>query len=446
MKFSNCIALFVAIALTGALPTIHGAGGSGPQEAAPQASATSVVRQIGTVRAAGNGSLTLVTDSGSEFNVVVQESTRVLRAAPGQKDLRDAAPIKIEEIQVGDRVLVRGTPSNNTKSIVASALVAMRQADISQKQAREREDWQRRGTGGLVNAVDPAAGTVAITTSSLGVSKTVSVQVSPQTVVRRYAPDSVKFDDAKVGTLAEIRPGDQLRARGTRNAEGTTFAAEEIVTGTFRNIAGTISALDAGAGKVTVMDLATKKPVVVRLTADSSVRTLPPMLAERIAMRLKGGTGSEPANGSGAARGWPGAAPGGQQGPSATVAGSPGAPAGPPPAGGPPVGGPPGGSQWAGARGGGGGPEGSQWAGQHGNGAPDIQQMLSRLAPSTLADLQKGEAVMIVSTTGTDSGEVTAITLLGGVEPILRASPNGSRDTILSPWSLGGNGQEGAAQ
>jgi len=337
----------------------------------------------------------------------------------------------MEEIQVGDRVLVRGKPSDDTKSIVASVLVAMKRADISQKQAREREDWQRRGTGGLVNTVDPVARTVVITTSSLGASKTVTVQLAQQTLVRRYAPDSVKFDDAKPGTLDEIKPGDQLRARGTRGPDGTSFAAEEIVTGTFRNIAGTISVVDASANKLTVMDLATKKPVVVRFTADASLRTLPPMMAEMIAMRLKGGVGGEQANGSAGTPGGPGAAPGGRQGFSAAGTSGPGAPAGAPPAGGPPAGGPPG---------------GSQWAGQHRNGAPDIQQMLSRLPPSTLADLQKGEAVMIVATLGTDSGEVTAVTLLGGVEPILRASPSGSQDAILSPWSLGGGGQEGAAQ
>lgn len=438
-------ALVFAVILSGTLPALNGVSGSGPQEAAQQASASSAVRQIGTVKAIASGSITLATDSGSEFNVLIQESTRVLRAEPGQKDLRDAAPIKIEEIQVGDRVLVRGKPSDDTKSIIASALVAMKRADITQKQAREREDWQRRGTGGLVNAVDPAAGTVVITTSSLGANKTVTVQVSPQTVVRRYAPNSVKFDDAKPGTLAEIKAGDQLRARGTRGPEGTSFAAEEIVAGSFRNIAGTISAVDPGANKVTVTDLITKKPVVVRVTAESSLRTLPPVMAERIAMRLKGGATEDQANASAAGRGGPGAAPSGQQGSSSAGTSGPSATAGSPPAGGPPAGGPPGGSQWAGARAGGGGPTGSQSAGQHGNGAPDIQQTLSRLPPSTLADLQKGEVVMIVATLGTDSGEVTAVTLLGGVEPILRASPN-SQQMMLSPWSLGGGGPEGAAQ
>ena len=52
--------------------------------------------------------------------------------------------------------------------------------------------------------------------------------------------------------------------------------------------------------------------------------------------------------------------------------------------------------------------------------------MLSRIPSVTLAELQKEDAVMIVATQGTAGSEVTAITLLGGVEPILTASPNGS--------------------
>jgi hypothetical protein len=61
------------------------------------------------------------------------------------------------------------------------------------------------------------------------------------------------------------------------------------------------------------------------------------------------------------------------------------------------------------------GPGASQ-AGTGGNGPPDFQRMLSRLPNSKLADLQKGDAVMIVSTEGGNSDAVTAITLLAGVE------------------------------
>jgi hypothetical protein len=71
--------------------------------------------------------------------------------------------------------------------------------------------------------------------------------------------------------------------------------------------------------------------------------------------------------------------------------------------------------------------------------------MLSRLPDSTLADMQKGDAVMIVSTEGGDSGAVTAITLLAGVEAILTAAPNRSASSLLSPWSLSASGGEGDA-
>jgi hypothetical protein len=71
-------------------------------------------------------------------------------------------------------------------------------------------------------------------------------------------------------------------------------------------------------------------------------------------------------------------------------------------------------------------------------GGGDLQQMILRLPPAALSDLAKGDAVMIVATEGSANGAVTAITLLGGVEQILQASPKGGASTILSPWSLGG--------
>ena len=81
---------------------------------------------------------------------------------------------------------------------------------------------------------------------------------------------------------------------------------------------------------------------------------------------------------------------------------------------------------------------------QGANGPPDLQRFLGRTPNSTLAELQKGDAVMIVSTQSADSGTVTAITVLAGVEPILTASPNRGA-MMLSPWTLGGAGGEGEA-
>jgi len=365
--------------------------------------ASQSAKSVGTVKAIAGNAVTLAPDSGSDITVLVQDSTRMLRTAPGQTSLKEATPIKLQDLQIGDRILVRGQASADAKSLVASAIIVMKRSDIEQKQESERMDWQKRGVGGIVSAVDAGSGTITISTMTLGMVKKLAVHISKDTVIRRYAPESVRFDDARPGTLDQIKPGDQLRARGSRSADGSEFAAEEIVSGSFRNIAGTVSSIDAAQKTVNVMDAITKKPVKVKVAADSQMRKLPPMMAQRIAMRLKGEAGASP-GGAGA-------------GGSASYASQPG----------------------------GGVPPG-EGGGPRSGGGFDFQQMLNRLPAATLADLQKGDAVMIVTTQGTTSGEVTAITLLSGVEPILTSSSSAAQAALLSSWSLGAPSGEAAAQ
>jgi len=377
------------------------------QSPAPTAQ-TAASRPVGTVKSITGNSLTLATDAGAEITVTVEDSTRLIKTAPGQKDLTGATSIKLQDLQVGDRILVRGTPSDDSKSVAATSIIVMKKSDIEQKQAQERADWQKRGVGGLVTAVDPAAGTITISAAALGGTKSVAIHTSKTTIIRRYAPDSVKFDDAKLGSLDQIQPGDQLRARGDRSPDGNELTAEEIVSGAFRNIAGTVLSTDAAANILTVTDLKTKKPVTVKLTSDSQFRKLPAMMAQIIAARMSGAAGT------------PGAAPSGSAaGNSAT---------------------PPAGNSAPGTRSGGGA------GGGRSGGAQDFQQMLNRVPAATLADLQKGDALMIVATQGSGDGPVTAITMLSGVEAILAASPKGSQPMILTPWNLEASGGEAASQ
>lgn len=373
-------------------------------------------KAVGAIKSIAGNSLVLTTDDAKNVNISTSDTTRIVRIAPGQTDLKNATPIGVQDLQVGDRILARGAAANGTQALTAATIIVMKQSDVAAKQQQERDDWQKRGIGGLVSEVDSAKGTVTISVTTFTGSKKVLVQTSKQTVVRRYAPDSVKFDDAKPSDLASVHAGDQLRARGTKNADGTEFAAEEIVTGSFRNIAGTVTAANATDNSLTVMDAISKSSVVVKVTGDSQLRKLPQMMAQRIAMRLKAQTpegqtptGGAPANATTARAGGnfrPGSAEGGGASTAAPSAG--------------------GGYGAGGGRGG------------------DLQQMLSRLPAVTINDFQKGDAVMLVSTQGTDS-EVTAITVVGGVEPILTASPRGSQGMTLSPWSLSG-APEGAAQ
>ena len=380
----------------------------------PPAQGAAAARPVGTIKAISGNTITLTTDAGSDVTVLVQDATKLLRIAPGQTDLKDAAPIQLQDVQVGDRILVRGKLGDDGKSVLAASVIAMKKEDISQKQARDREEWQKHGAGGLVSSVDPGASTIAVSLPAIGEKKSLTVHLSKDTVLRRYAPDSVKFDDAKPAPFDQIKPGDQLRARGSRNADGTDLTAVEIVSGTFRNISGILSAVDASAGTMTVQDLATKKPITVKISSESQLRKLPAQMAQRIAIRLKG----LPADAAPFAADDPASSTNAPQTPNPRGASATGPRTG---------GGAPGGTGQGGFGG----------MGRAGNGPPDLQQAISRMPTSALSDFQKGEAVMLVATEGGPGGMPTAITLLGGVEPILQASPNSSASTILSPWSLG---------
>jgi hypothetical protein len=376
----------------------------------PQAQAQVPARFVGSVTAINGTTLTVKTDDGSQRQVEVPAEATIKVIAPGQKDLSTATTIAFSDLAVGDRVLVKIDTNATGATPQAAQIIAVKQEDLAQKQQREKEDWQRRGVAGLVKSVDTAAGTVVLTTGSGPTAKTVTVHTTKATMLKRYASGSVRFDQAQPAPIDAIHPGDQLRARGEKNTDGTEIAAEEVVSGTFRNISGTVSSLDPAASTLVVKDLATKKQVTIHVTVDAQIRRLPERMAQMLATRLKGGSAGPTAGpGTGGASN-PGAAPQSA-------------------AGGPP--------RNANAPAGGSG----QWPGQNGGAGGDPQQMLSRLPAIQLTDLQKGEAVMLVSTEG--ATDVTAITLLAGVEPLLQA-PAASQ-SLLSNWSMGSGAAEGAA-
>ena len=381
------------------------------QLAFAQDSGQQVARKIGAIKSINGNSLTLAPDSGADIAVTVQPNARILKIAPGEKDLKNATPVQLQDLQVGDRVRVRGQASSDATSISALEIIVMARTELEAKHQQEQQDWQRRGMGGLVKEVDVSSGTVTISVTGVGGTKNIAVHTSSTTLFRRYAPDSVKFDDAKPSTIQEIHAGDQLRARGDRSADGAVLTADEIVSGSFRNVAGTVNSVDASSNTINVQDLLSKKSVVVKITPESQLHKLPPEMAQMIAMRLKGSmppgaAGMRPAGAAGNA---------GQTGSSQSAR---------------PEGVPQGGAA-------GSGPGSAGPAGGGGRRAGDFQQMLNRMPPVAIADLHKGDAVLIVATEGTSSAS-TAITLLSGVEPILQAAPSASQAMMLTPWSLGG--------
>ncbi len=353
---------------------------------AQNTAAPAVQRQAGTVKSTHATGLTLTTTAGQDVTVTVPDAAKVLVVAPGSKDLKSATPGTLSDVAVGDRVLVVGDADGSGAGLTATRVILMKAGAIAATHQAEEEAWTKGG-GGIVKSVDAASGTIVIASGL----KTVTVTVTPQTIVRRYSGDSVRFADAKVSTIGEIHKGDQLRVRGTRSADGSAITADELVTGMFRNYSGLLASVDASAGTVTLKDLATKKTVTVAVGSSSDVRRIPPMLAERVAVRMKGG-----------------AAAGGKGAPADAHA----APA----------------------------EDGAQ---RERSAGMDLSQMLSRLPTEALAGLKVGDAVMIVATSPTSDTETPmAVTLLTGVDAVLRASPSGQTMT-LSPWSLGGGEQGG---
>ncbi|MGB7353845.1 MAG: hypothetical protein WBD06_09090 [Acidobacteriaceae bacterium] len=350
-------------------------------------------RVLGTVESASGNTVVVKTDAGASAKVTVSDTARILRTAPGEKTLAGATKITVDDIGAGDRVLmvVAGDPPT------ASIVVVNKKSDLEARQQQEQEDWQRRGVGGIAKSVDAVAGTVTIASGA----RTITIHTTPGTIVRRYAPDSVKFSDAQASTLAAIQPGDQVTARGDKSADGDEVTAEEIVSGSFRNIAGMVVSTDASAGSFTVKDLFTKKTITIKTTPDSDMRKLDPQTAQMIAMRLKGGAGQAGGgNGAGEHR----------------VQGAPG-------------------------QAGGQGQPGMHAPGGNGNGG-GLARVLARSPEIHVSDLHKGDAVIIVAASGSPE-TATAIHLVAGVEPMLQASASGSQSMFSSAWNLGGGSAGG---
>ena len=355
----------------------------------------SVIGEVTAIDAAGK-QIKLKGDAGAAYTVTLSDNTSFLRIPPGEKDLKKASKIAFTDMMVGDRALARGPIDGDGKTLPARTVVIMTKGDLAQKREKDREEWQRRGVLGVVTAVNPESKDVTITTRGRE-SKTVTIDASAATF-RRYAPDSVRFADAKPSTFAELQPGDTVRALGDKNEDGTHLRAEELVSGAFETIAGTVDSVDPATGEVRITNLQTKKPVVVRTNQNSLLRRLDPQVAAMLARRLRPGA----------------SASGGAVTVSAPGTRLEGAPAGT----------------------GGGIRNGFGGAGGPGGGGGDLQQILERMPQLSLAELKKGDAVIVSSSKSPGDAPITAFAFVAGVEPFLAAAPRTAGQVNLGSWSL----------
>lgn len=358
---------------------------------------------------AGAKQLIVKTDAGSLVTVVLGDKTVYMRLAPGEKTLTNATKIAFADIGEGDRVWARGKVSDDHKSVPAAALIVMNKADIAKKQEQERAEWKRRGVLGIITAVKPETKEIIISSRSMAGPQTLTIPVSDKVEMRRYAPDSIKFADAKPAKFDEVKVGDQLRALGERSSDGTAFAAEKVVTGSFRNVAGTVTAVEPATGEVKISDLQTKQPLTIVIKQDAVLRKFP-ATSETGGFRIM-------------AQGTGGGAPAGQ-GQGAQAANKPNA------------------GQGAQGQSAGAGPGGGM---RLGGGGMNMQDMLERLPTISLADVKVGDTIIVSSTKGADPTRLTAISVISGADTLLnmlaaRQQPAGGQQTAPNPSAGLGSG------
>jgi hypothetical protein len=324
--------------------------------------------EVKVIDAAGK-QLIIKTDAGSLVTVALNDAVAYMRVAPGATTLDGATKIAFTEVAEGDRVLARGTVSADRKTVAARAVVVMTKVDIAKKQEADRAEWKKRGILGVVTALKPESKEITITTRSAAGQQAVVIPVSEKVELRRYAPDSIKFADAQPSKFEELKVGDQVRALGDRSTDGTSFSAEKVVTGTFKTVAGVVTAIDAATGEIKINDMQTKQPLTIVVKQDAVMRKFP--AAGEGGMMMMG----RPAGG-GPGQGTPAGGPGGSTGP--------------------------GGGIRAGAGGG-----------------MNIQELMERLPTIAIADVKTGDTIIVSSTKGADPSRLTAISLISGADTLL---------------------------
>ena len=340
----------------------------------------------GEVSAMTASKIVLQTKDGA-VEVALTAKTEYKRVSPESPSLKNAVASAFSDIGTGDKLIVTGILATDKKSIPARAVYLMTKSDIAGKQNKDQEQWKTRGISGQVAAVNSQTKEITVSTRSLTGETKTALTLKDNARFRRYAPDSVSYNEAKTSSISEVKVGDSIRALGDKSADGATFKAEEVVSGSFQTVGGTITAIDAAKNEITVNNIQTKKTIVVALGENSVLKQFPAEMAQRLAaMQSSGGSGGamRPPGGMRPPAGQANNAAGGQTAPSGMRPG--------------------GGAMGGGMRGGG-----------------SIDEMLERFPNLTIADLKVGDMIAVSSTKGANVERVTAIKLLAGVEPFLKA-------------------------
>jgi hypothetical protein len=388
---------FFFAAAIGLITFLASTAGSVAQTSDPNIAAKHAIGEITAIDSAAK-QLTIKTDAGSVVTVSLSDKTTYKKLAPGEQSLTNATDVTMADLAQGDRVMARGTVSADQRSVPAMMVIVMTRGDIAKKQEAERAEWRRRGILGVITALKPETKEITISNRTMAGTQSVVIPVGDKTEMRRYAPDSIKFSDAKPSDFSELKVGDQLRALGDRTEDPLRFNPQKVVTGSFRTVGGVVTAVDAATGEIKINELEKKHPLTIIIKHDAVLRRFPSE------MGMMGGFGRGP--GGPGAGGGQAAAQGGQARPQ------------------------------------GGGPGGGGPGGPRPGGGFNINDMLERLPTISIADVKVGDTIIVSSTQGVDPTRLTAISLVAGADTLLAMlAPRPAAGQAPNPAAgLGGSG------
>lgn len=341
------------------------------------------------------GRITIRTDAGETVTVAIDDKTTYMRLPPGETTMASAVSVSREDVHVGDRVLVPDATASGAQTTAVRRLILMSRASTTSVQAdRPRDDGRR--LNGRITSIDAAKKQISVLTRARGgAAEAITLDAGGSVRFMRFAPDSLRASDARASSLAELNVGDQLRATGERSSDGARFVPEEIVAGSFTRVFGVVNATDAARGEVTVKSEQTGQTVTVMFGKNSTLKRLTPQFVQALEERMQRAERREQRRASGEQqstgenRGERGGRRNGE-----------------------------GGRRGEGARGG----EGA--GGRVGGRNP--QQTFESLPSVALADLKKGDVVVVTASTGADDAHVTAISLVTGEADFMRQLQRGT--------------------
>jgi hypothetical protein len=230
----------------------------------------------------------VTTAAGSQVTVTLSDRTTFMRIPPGEKTKDKFIKIAPTDFTLGDSVFARGRMSEDRKNLPALEFYVMSKGDIAEKKERERDEWSKRGIAGTVSAINAEKKEISVDSRTPQGPKPIVIAATGNTKFRRYAPDSVRFSDAQPGAFGDLKVGDQLRALGTKSTDGSRFTPEEIVTGSFQTISGSVTEIDPEKKEIKIKDLQSQQSVTVVVSKDSSMRRLTPEMITALATPAKG--------------------------------------------------------------------------------------------------------------------------------------------------------------